>query len=262
VAERSRLDDLERRVQHDPASIAFAQLAEEYRRAGRIEDAVRVCRAGLQQHPAYLSARVTLGRALIDLRHFREAREELERVVREAPDNLAAIRALADLHQRAGEEDAAPAPAIGMSAAADLDLAVPRTDADVTRALHAIDALDLRDRATLGGAADQFEPSEFDIPDAFLATDFADGRSSFDPGTALDAVDQPGAHVAAVGDPLPERFTMWSPAVPAEPPSRHELDGTVHLLEAPPFPEPVEDPALCALESWLDAVVTERASRI
>ena len=36
MAENSRIDDLRRRVQKDPASIAFAQLAEECRRAGRI----------------------------------------------------------------------------------------------------------------------------------------------------------------------------------------------------------------------------------
>jgi hypothetical protein len=40
----------------DPASIAFAQLAEECRRAGHNQEAVDVCRAGLELHPGYLSA--------------------------------------------------------------------------------------------------------------------------------------------------------------------------------------------------------------
>jgi tetratricopeptide (TPR) repeat protein len=103
VADTSRIDELKRRVEKDPASIAFAQLAEEYRRAGQYEDAVRVSRAGLAQHPAYLSARVTLGRALTDLKRYDEAQAELEYVLRAAPDNLSAIRAVADLHQRRGE---------------------------------------------------------------------------------------------------------------------------------------------------------------
>lgn len=103
MAEPSRIDQLRRRVQQDPASIAFAQLAEECRRAGDFEEAVRVARAGLEQHPGYLSARVTLGRALIDLGRFDEAEPELETVVGAAPDNLAAIRALADIHQHRGE---------------------------------------------------------------------------------------------------------------------------------------------------------------
>ena len=45
---------------HVLASIAFAQLAEEYRRAAMFQDAVDTCRAGLAIHPSYLSARVTL----------------------------------------------------------------------------------------------------------------------------------------------------------------------------------------------------------
>ena len=86
----------------DPASIAFAALAEEYRRLGRHEEAVEICRSGLQRHPAYLSARVTLGRALIEIGDYEAAREELETVLRSAPENLAAIRGLALIHERLG----------------------------------------------------------------------------------------------------------------------------------------------------------------
>ena len=95
MAEHSRIEDLRRRVQKDPASIAFAQLAEECRRAEQYQEAVDVCRAGLEIHPGYLSARVTLGRALIELDHLDEAQIELELVLSSAPENLAAIRGLA-----------------------------------------------------------------------------------------------------------------------------------------------------------------------
>ena len=99
----SRIDELRRRVQNDPASIAFAQLAEEYRRAGMTDDAVRICREGLTRHPGYLSARVTLGRALLDLGEQSEARGEFEFVVAEAPENLAAVRGLAEICHREGQ---------------------------------------------------------------------------------------------------------------------------------------------------------------
>src|SRR5439155_24749745 len=59
-------------------------------------------RTGLQRHPAYLSARVTLGRALIETGDYEGAREELETVLRSAPENLAAIRGLAQIHERLG----------------------------------------------------------------------------------------------------------------------------------------------------------------
>jgi tetratricopeptide (TPR) repeat protein len=103
MADNPRLEELRRRVQLDPASIAFAALAEEYRRGGQFEDAIATCRAGLQRHPAYLSARVTLGRALIETGEFDQAREELEHVLRLSPENLAAIRGLAEIPHRRGE---------------------------------------------------------------------------------------------------------------------------------------------------------------
>ena len=100
MADNPRIEDLRRRIQKDPASIAFAQLAEEHRRAGDCEEAVRVCEAGLAQHPAYLSARVTLGRALFQLGRLEEARAEFLRVLDAAPDNLIAVGKLAEIHQR------------------------------------------------------------------------------------------------------------------------------------------------------------------
>jgi tetratricopeptide (TPR) repeat protein len=103
MAENPRIEELRRRVQADPASIAVAALAEEYRRAGRYDDAIATCLTGLKRHPSYLSAHVTLGRALVEVGRYEDAREELEFVLRAAPENLAAIRGLAEIHHRLGE---------------------------------------------------------------------------------------------------------------------------------------------------------------
>lgn len=102
-----RIAELRRRVHADPASIAFAQLAEEYRRAGQYDEAVKYCRAGLARHPGYLSARVTLGRTLMELGELDDAAGEFDLVLRSAPDNLAAIRSIAEIHQRRGSMEAA-----------------------------------------------------------------------------------------------------------------------------------------------------------
>lgn len=96
------LDALRRRIQEDPASLLFADLAEECRRQGLADDAVSVARAGLAHHPSHLDARVTLGRALIDLDRLDAAFVELTAVLDEAPGNLPAIRALAEIYQRRG----------------------------------------------------------------------------------------------------------------------------------------------------------------
>ena len=105
MADSPRIEELKRRVQLDPASITFAALAEEYRRAGRLEEAIATCTAGLHRHPAYLSTHVTLGRSLIEVGHFADARDELEYVLKLAPENLAAIRGLAEIHHRRGDDD-------------------------------------------------------------------------------------------------------------------------------------------------------------
>src|SRR5216684_2836010 len=102
MADSQRIEDLRRRVHKDPASIAFAQLAEECRRAEQHQEAIDVCRAGLAIHPGYLSARVTLGRALIELDQLDEAQAALELVLKSAPETLSAIRGLAEIHHRRG----------------------------------------------------------------------------------------------------------------------------------------------------------------
>ena len=100
MTDHSRIEELRRRIQSDPTSIAFAALAEEYRRTGRFEEAIDVCAGGLKRHPSYLSAHVTLGRALLETGRLDEARKTLEFVVRAAPGNLSAVHALAEANRR------------------------------------------------------------------------------------------------------------------------------------------------------------------
>ena len=101
------LEDLRRRVQSDPASIAFAQLAEEQRRLGQLAEAVATCRTGLATHPGFMSARVTLGRTLLALGQLDEAAAELHTAVAASPESLAAVRALADTLRQQGRLDEA-----------------------------------------------------------------------------------------------------------------------------------------------------------
>src|SRR5438034_11068058 len=133
MADNQRIDDLRRRVQKDPASIAFAQLAEECRRAGQFQESVDVCRAGLALHPSYLSARVTLGRALIELNELDSAFTELTTVLKSAPENLAAIRGVAEIHDRRGELAEALAQYRAALALAKNDPDLQRTVAELAR---------------------------------------------------------------------------------------------------------------------------------
>jgi tetratricopeptide (TPR) repeat protein len=109
MGDNPRIEELKRRVQMDPASIAFAALAEEHRRTGQFEDAIATCTEGLHRHPAYISAHVTLGRALVALGRSGEARAQFEHVLARAPENLAAIRGLAEMYGTASGDGTAPA---------------------------------------------------------------------------------------------------------------------------------------------------------
>ena len=114
------LEQFRRRMQSHATPTAFAALAEEHRRAGRLAEAVAVCREGLERYPAYVSARVTLGRALLDSGDAPGAVTELEHAVAQSPDNLAAARALETARAALGDTPWPPAPAA--DAAADLPL--------------------------------------------------------------------------------------------------------------------------------------------
>lgn len=99
------------RLADRPESLLFLPLAEALRKAGRLREAERALGRGLSGHPGHHSARVALGRVLIELRRPAEARPELERVLRAIPDNLLAARLLAevDSHRDQDPPDAEPA---------------------------------------------------------------------------------------------------------------------------------------------------------
>ena len=107
MAGNPRIDDLRRRLEKDPGSRLFAQLAEELRKDGDLEEAINVCREGLKRQPAYPSARMTLGRALFDTGDLGAARAEFETVLKGAPDNILASRLLAECLEGLGDLAAA-----------------------------------------------------------------------------------------------------------------------------------------------------------
>lgn len=81
-------------MRRDPGSRLFAQLAEEERKSGDLEEAIRVARAGLAVHPTYPAAWLTLGRGLLDSGDAEGARMALQEAVKQAPENILARRFL------------------------------------------------------------------------------------------------------------------------------------------------------------------------
>ena len=141
MSDSLKIQDLRRRVESDPTSLAFADLAEAYRRAGDFGAAVSVCRAGLVRHPTHLPARVTLGWALLELGYPDQAQSELYYVLQTAPDSLAPLRALAESHQYRGDLHEAFHQLSGVDSL--IHDADARSLAEFDRALETLDAVTL-----------------------------------------------------------------------------------------------------------------------
>ena len=200
MADNPRIEELRHRVQKDPASIAFAQLAEEYRRAGSYQEAVEACRSGLAIHPGYLSARVTLGRALLEMNDLDAAQAELECVLKSAPENLAAIRAVAEIHHRRG----ALSEALTFYKAA---LALAKHDPDLEQTVDEISRVLSPERPVVDDGL-SFEQASAE----FLAS----------------LEDLPGGLEAALAPPEPrqshETDALYEPAEPPEAPALPKLE--------------------------------------
>ena len=100
----SRYED---RVAKDPTSLAFAPLADAYRKAGRLKEAILLCRDGLGRYPHYFTARLILAKALLADGNEEGALAELTALVAQAPDNVQCHRLLAGLYRRRGNPDRA-----------------------------------------------------------------------------------------------------------------------------------------------------------
>jgi tetratricopeptide (TPR) repeat protein len=261
--ENPRIAELRRRVHADPASIAFAQLAEEYRRAGNYEDAVKYCRTGLARHPGYLSARVTLGRALVEVGALDDAAREFEIVLHSASDNLAAIRGIAEIEQRRGN----------MTAALDYykrALTLARFDSDLEETTN---------RIARAIASKPVAPGAPGAPGAPSAPG-APGLLDFD--ALLESLGAPDAAPPVVMDmllskapsPPPATARIESPATvaPSEIDAFADLERELRAFEGgarPPVPDAAVTPGppdpeatalLDELEAWMRVLEDERTA--
>ncbi len=119
----------EERLQRDPTSLAFAQLADLYRKIGRTRAAITLCREGLERYPHYTTARLILAKALLAEDEFDQALAELSAILAVSPNDLQCHRLAAEIHRRQGR----------------LDVAVDHLEAAVR-----LDAGDRESRALLG----------------------------------------------------------------------------------------------------------------
>lgn len=92
----------------DPGSMVFAPLAEAYRKIGMLDEAIATAREGNKRRPGYVSGMVALGRACFEKGMLVEARENLEKVLVIAPDNIIAAGILEELKKQQANNELQP----------------------------------------------------------------------------------------------------------------------------------------------------------
>jgi len=100
----ARIRDLRRRMGQSAASPLFVGLAEEYRAAGRLPEAIAALEKGLEAHPGYVAARVLLGRAYLEAGRVEDAARLFASALALDPANMVSARALAEIHLSRGEK--------------------------------------------------------------------------------------------------------------------------------------------------------------
>ena len=107
VAMAATIRRQEERLAKDPTSLAFAQLADLYRKAGRSADAIATCRSGLMRYPHYTTARLILAKTLLAENDPGGALAEIEAILQVSPKDVQCHRLAAEAHRRMGRLDAA-----------------------------------------------------------------------------------------------------------------------------------------------------------
>ena len=102
MASTARTDELKKKFDENPRRY-FAPLANEFRKAGDIEQAILICEEFLPQQPGHMSGHIVYGQALYEAGRLPESRGVFETALGLDPENLIALRHLGDIAR--GEDD-------------------------------------------------------------------------------------------------------------------------------------------------------------
>jgi tetratricopeptide (TPR) repeat protein len=102
----ARIEELRKKFDENPRRY-FAPLANEYRKAGDFDQAIFICQEYLPQQPGHMSGHIVFGQALFEAKRLPEAKTVFETALSLDPENLIALRHLADISRDLGDAAAA-----------------------------------------------------------------------------------------------------------------------------------------------------------
>jgi tetratricopeptide (TPR) repeat protein len=89
---------LEAELKRDPGSRRFGDLAREYQRLGKLEEAQELCEKGLVRYPNQWQARLLLTQIYLAKGKLSQAREAVDRILMALPDHVAANHLAGDIY--------------------------------------------------------------------------------------------------------------------------------------------------------------------
>lgn len=102
MSNSARIDELRIKFE-DNNRRYFAPLANEYRKAGDLEQAIALCREHLPQQPGHMSGYIVFGQALYEAGELTEAESVFTQALELDPENLIALRHLGDIARAAND---------------------------------------------------------------------------------------------------------------------------------------------------------------
>jgi tetratricopeptide (TPR) repeat protein len=244
MAYQSEIEKLEARYRENPRQW-FAALADSYRKAGHLELALDVVRAGLEERPNYVSGHIVLGRCLLDQKNDQEATQAFLRVLELDAENVIALRALADISQRAGDR-------AGTRRWLTRLLEVDPMNDEAKRELEALEAVELGAVAPEAGPPEGLEPTviaapepaELEVPQAAALEMAGSGGAVTVELEGVEATSA-GAEPAPVAEILPPEESAEAhpePELAIEKAQEAKL-GDLEAMEFTPPPETEVQPA-------------------
>src|SRR3954471_19664034 len=106
LSSSARIEELRKKFDENPRRY-FAPLANEYRKAGDFDQAIFICQEYLPQQPGHMSGHIVFGQALFEAKRLPEAKVVFETALSLDPENLIALRHLADISRDLGDTAAA-----------------------------------------------------------------------------------------------------------------------------------------------------------
>ncbi|HYT84366.1 MAG TPA: tetratricopeptide repeat protein, partial [Gemmatimonadales bacterium] len=241
MAYTSEIDKLEARFRENPKGRNFAPLADAYRKAGLIDNAVELCQTGLKLHPDYVSAHIVYGRCLIDKKDDAGATEVFAKVLGLDPENIIALRVLSEIAERNGRFDQAVEWLTRL-------LSADPMNGDAAEALARAKGKAASAKPAIADAPAVAMNAEFVVEHTSLAADATPTASAAQPSPDVETFDgtltvNPAAHAAAKAEGLEVQEDVELNAQQIErveveglAPTQYEGRG-MFKLDAPPPPD-------------------------